>query len=120
MEFKAIKLEIFIPEDHIDPLREALHEVGVGRLGEYDHCLSVTQVSGYWRPLPGSDPHEGEVGAVSHATEGKVEVVCPFALVADALKAIRTVHPYEEPLINVLPLLNHLFGGATAVNRGET
>lgn len=115
MEIKAVKLEIFIPEADIDPLREALHAVGVGRLGQYDHCLSVTTVSGYWLPLPGSDPHLGETGQVSHATEGKVEVVCPFALVAEALQAIRAVHPYEEPLINVLPLLNHLFVGATAI-----
>ena len=116
MKIKAVKLEIFIPEDYIDPLRHALHEVGVGRIGQYDHCLSITQVSGYWRPLPGSDPHLGEVGEVSHATECKVEVDCPFNLVEEALRAIKAVHPYEEPLINVLPLLNHLFADATAVS----
>ena len=26
-----------------------------------------------------------------------------------AMKVIRSVHPYEEPLVNVLPLAKHLF-----------
>ena len=29
--------------------------------------------------------------------------------VKDVLKAIRSAHPYEEPVINVIPLINHLF-----------
>jgi hypothetical protein len=115
MDFKAVKLEIFIPETYIEALRDALHEVGVGRIGRYDHCLSVTQVSGYWRPLPGANPHLGQVGKISFGIECKVEVDCSLALVEDALQAIRAVHPYDEPLINVIGLLNHLFVGATAV-----
>jgi len=30
--------------------------------------------------------------------------------VKEAMQVIRRVHPYEEPLINVIPLANHLFG----------
>jgi hypothetical protein len=115
MTFKAVKLEIFIPDAYVEALREALHAAGVGKIGQYDHCVSITQVSGYWRPLPGSTPHMGKIGAVSFGTECKVEVDCPFDLVETALKAIKAVHPYDEPLINVIPLLNHLFVEATAV-----
>jgi len=116
MQVEAIKLEIFIPGDHIEPLRHALHAAGVGRIGLYDHCISITQVTGYWRPLPGSDPHLGEIDEVSMGAECKVEVDCPFERVEAALKAIKAVHPYDEPLINVIPLLNHLFVDATAVS----
>ncbi len=115
MQVQTVKLEIFIPETHVEPLRHALHEAGVGRIGQYDHCLSITPVTGYWRPLPGSDPHIGTVGEVSSGTEYKVEANCSVDLVNGALHAIKAVHPYDEPLINVIPLLNHLFGGETAV-----
>ncbi|MDY0020732.1 MAG: YqfO family protein [Anaerolineae bacterium] len=101
-----VKIEIFIPEDHVEVLRDALAEVGAGRIGNYDHCVSVTDVRGYWRPLDGATPYLGEVGAICAGTECKVEVTCPRALAEAALKAIRAVHPYEEPLINVIPLLN--------------
>ena len=30
-------------------------------------------------------------------------------LVVDAIKVIRALHPYDEPLINIIPLANHLF-----------
>jgi hypothetical protein len=41
--------------------------------------------------------------------EYKVEVSCKRELVKDALKVIRKTHPYEEALINIIPLANHLF-----------
>jgi hypothetical protein len=103
------KLEIFIPSTHVDALREALAEAGAGRIGDYDHCCSVMDVHGYWRPLDGAKPYQGEVGQVEMGKECKVEVNCPRELVQDVLKAIRRVHPYEEPVINIIPLANFLF-----------
>ena len=32
------KLEVFVPEAHQSPLREALHEAGAGSVGAYTHC----------------------------------------------------------------------------------
>jgi hypothetical protein len=107
-----IKIEIFIPETHLDLLREALAQAGVGVVGNYDHCLAVARVEGYWRPLPGADPYAGTVGEVMHAPEVKVEVNCAVDRVPAALQAIRSVHPYEEPVINLVPLVNDWFPGA--------
>ena len=105
----VIKIEVFIPDEYVVSLRDVLAEIGVGRIGNYDHCLSVTAVRGYWRPLDGADPFLGQVGEVSEGAEGKIEVNCPRELIGDALKVIRQVHPYDEPLINLVPLVNHLF-----------
>jgi hypothetical protein len=107
--FTNFKLEIFIPAERVDALREALAAVGAGRIGNYDHCCSLMTVRGYWRPLEGARPFQGEVGKVETGTECKVEVNCPGELVKAALKAIRRVHPYEEPLINIVPLANAWF-----------
>lgn len=111
-EFPAVKIEIFVPEGHVEAVREALAAAGAGVIGDYDHCVSITPVTGCWRPLEGARPFEGEVGEVSCAREYKVEVNCPAERVNAALAAVRAAHPYEEPVINVLPLLNHHFAGA--------
>jgi hypothetical protein len=44
--------------------------------------------------------------------ESKVEVNVHEEKLVDVLQAIRSVHPYEEPLINVIPLANARYGGA--------
>lgn len=106
--FQEVKLEIYIPPAFLDRLREALHQAGAGHIGPYDHCLSVTVVEGYWRPLEQSSPYSGTIGKVAQEKELKVEVRCQRAAIRKTLSAIRQVHPYEEPLINVIPLITSL------------
>ena len=103
------KIEVFIPEEFVTILRDELAHVDVGHIGNYDHCLAWSLVHGSWRPLEGSRPYDGEVGRVSEGIEAKVEVNCREANVRPALDVIRRVHPYEEPLINIIPLANHKF-----------
>ena len=107
--FTDVKLEIFVPQEYALKIRDELAKIGVGRLGHYDHCVAIYPVQGYFRPLPGAEPFEGEIGKVTEAAEYKVEVNCERVLVNEAMKVIRDVHPYEEPLVNVIPLANHLF-----------
>ena len=107
--FTDVKLEIFVPQEYALKIRDELAKIGVGVIGNYDHCVAVTPVQGYYRPLPGSDPFDGETGKISEVREFKIEVNCRRELVNGAIKVIRSAHPYEEPLINILPLANHLF-----------
>jgi hypothetical protein len=108
--FIEVKLEIFVPREHALRIREELARAGVGVIGNYDHCAALVPVQGYFRPLPGANPFDGEVGEIREVLEYKLEVNCPRERVAQALRAVRRVHPYEEPLINIVPLVNHLFG----------
>ncbi|HMB22647.1 MAG TPA: hypothetical protein VKP08_07465 [Anaerolineales bacterium] len=108
-DFTTVKLEIFAPQEYALKIRDELAKVGVGRVGNYDHCVAIYPVQGYFRPLPGADPFEGEIGKISETVEHKIEVNCERALVEQALKVIRSIHPYEEPVVNVIPLANHLF-----------
>jgi hypothetical protein len=108
--FTNVKLEIFVPQDHAMKLADALSEIGVGVIGNYDHCVALTPVRGFFRPLPGSNPFEGEEGKINEVAEYKLEVNCKHELVKNAIQVIKHVHPYEEPLINVIPLANHFIG----------
>ena len=102
---EMVKLEIFAPPEALSALQAALALAGAGQIGNYDHCLSFSRVMGIWRPLEGADPYTGQIGQIHQAEEFKLEVNCPVELVPQALQAIRGAHPYEEPVINVIPLL---------------
>ncbi|MGE5375156.1 MAG: divalent cation tolerance protein CutA [Bacteroidota bacterium] len=108
-DFTDVKLEIFVPQEYALKIRDELAKIGVGRIGNYDHCVAMSPVQGYYRPLPGADPFEGIVEKISEVKEYKIEVNCRRELVNEAMQVIRSVHPYEEPLVNVIPLANHLF-----------
>lgn len=107
--FTDVKLEIFVPQEYALKIRDLLAKIGVGRIGSYDHCVAIYPVQGYFRPLPGADPFDGEIGKISETLEHKIEVNCKRELVNEAIKVIKSAHPYEEPLVNVIPLANHLF-----------
>ncbi len=109
VEIAMFKIEISIPEGHVEKLRKALNEAGACRVGNYDNCMSVRKTRGYWRPLEGASPFLGTVGELSEGEEVQVEVRCSREHVKEALKAARMVHPYEEPVISVIPLFNEFF-----------
>jgi hypothetical protein len=100
-----VKIEIFIPCSHFEALREALQKAGAGSMGNYDGALSYSMVKGCWRPLSGANPYDGEIGVLKEADEYKVEVCCEASAAERTVKAIRAVHPYEMPVINVIPLI---------------
>ena len=62
-----------------------------------------------WRPLSGTNPYIGTQGEISSEPELKVEVTVRVENVDRTLAAIKAVHPYEEPVINVIPLYKTSF-----------
>ncbi|MGI5963878.1 MAG: divalent cation tolerance protein CutA [Lawsonibacter sp.] len=98
------KLEIFIPESHLEPLRQVLQREDAGHIGQYDSCLSYSPVTSCWRPLAGTNPYLGTVGEVCTAQELKVEVTCRCVDAPRIVAAVKAVHPYEEPVIFVIPV----------------
>lgn len=102
--FTYCKLEIFIPATHLAALRGTLRNMDAGHIGNYDSCLSYSEVISSWRPLTGANPYIGQENILSEEPELKVEAVCRIEEVPATLAAIRHIHPYEEPVINVIPL----------------
>ena len=99
-----LKLEIYIPETYLKDLQSALIETDAGHIGNYDCCLSYYPVMSTWRPLSGTNPYSGTIGEISCEQELKVEVTIHEGQLEAVMKAVRRVHPYEEPVVNVVPL----------------
>ncbi len=98
------KLEVYAPEKHCREIMRAAAEAGAGRIGKYECCFSISLVTALWKPIEGAKPFSGIVGELSEASEVKIETRCTADYLNAVLKGVRAVHPYEEPLINVIPI----------------
>lgn len=67
------KLCFYVPESHLDVVKQAVFAAGGGRIGAYDSCCWQSLGQGQFRPLDGSQPYLGQVGQVEHVAEWKVE-----------------------------------------------
>jgi hypothetical protein len=98
------KIITYVPLSHADKVREAIAQVGGGKLGKYTHCTFSTKGIGRFKPETGANPHIGKVGVVETVEEERIEVTCSNDTVDVVIKAIKKVHPYEEIPIDVYNL----------------
>jgi hypothetical protein len=108
MEFDFVKIAVFVPATHADKIRKVLNDSRAGKLGNYDYCSFSTKGTGRFRGLKGSNPAIGKVGEIEKVEEEKIEVLCSRENYKDVLEAIKKAHPYEEPAIDVYPLLRYI------------
>jgi hypothetical protein len=106
MEFDFVKIVVFAPTSHADKIREALAVSGGGHIGNYDYCSFSSKGTGRFRGGEGTDPFIGEPGKIEEADEERIETICPSEKLDEVLAAVKKAHPYEEPAIDVYPLLN--------------
>jgi hypothetical protein len=95
------KLAFFVPDSHVEVVKEAVFAAGGGRIGDYDHCAWQVLGLGQFRPLDGSQPFIGQAGQVEQVEEWKVELVVCDELIRDVVAALKLSHPYEAPAYEV-------------------
>lgn len=103
---ELVKIVVTVPLDEADSLRDAIGSAGGGQVGKY--CFCSYSLSGTGRFLPGdtAKPVIGEVGKLEQVAEERIEITCWRADAAKVISAIRQAHSYEEPAIDVYPLLD--------------
>jgi hypothetical protein len=106
MKSEMIKVETYIPESHVEELRNKLNQIGALTIEDiYDNCITTSKVTSYWRPLEGANPFLGEIGVLSKEEEIKIEFCCNSNLMDKVGKVIEEVHPYEKPVIIIIPII---------------
>ena len=100
------QLTFYVPETHLEKIKNAFFETGAGKIGNYDCCCWQTKGTGQFRPLENSTPFIGESGKIKTVSEYKVEMVCQNNLIKDIIKILKKHHPYEEPAYSVWKLEN--------------
>ena len=100
------KICVYVPENSVENVKQALFDAGAGRIGNYDSCCWQSSGIGQFRPLAGSNPAIGSVDEIERVSEVKIELVCEDDLVGVAVQAMREAHPYEEPAFDVWELVS--------------
>ena len=106
VDIKRVKISITAPSSDIAVVRDAVCEAGAGVIGNYDFCSNSCRVIGTFRPNKKANPYIGETNKLEYVDEEKLEVVCDLEKVKNVVSVLRKVHPYEEPAIDIIPLLD--------------
>lgn len=100
------KICFYVPESHLDIVKDALFIAGAGQIGQYDCCAWQSKGEGQFRALQGSNPFLGELNRLEKVVEYKVELVCAKQNIGFAIQALKASHPYETPAYDVIELLD--------------
>lgn len=92
-----VKLEFYVPDTHVNEIKDAVFSVGAGQIGDYDCCSWETNGTGQFRPGPGSNPFIGEEGRIESVLEIKVEMICKADIIDQVIEVLKEIHPYETP-----------------------
>lgn len=101
-----LKLQVFVPDDYVDVVREALFSAGAGVIGDYDSCSYTLNGTGSFRAGNGAHPFVGEKGLLHKESETAIQVILPTWRRDGVEAALRKVHPYEEPAYEFYNVLN--------------
>lgn len=91
------KLEFYVPETHVDGVKDAIFKAGGGKIGNYDCCCWQIVGKGQFRACEGSNPFIGEKGEIEEVSEFKVEMICSADNLQPVIEALKKAHPYETP-----------------------
>lgn len=103
---KYVKVEVFVPEDYVVNIANALNAKDIIREGCYDYVFGVSNVKGHFRPIDGANPFSGKIGVVNEVDEVKMEFRIKYEDINEVKKIIEREHPYEEPVVNYIALID--------------
>ena len=101
-----LKLVVYVPDHASEKLRKALFKAGAGHIGNYSSCSFNTLGEGTFLALENSHPYCGEIGQLHTEQEVRIETVFPASLKSSVIRALLSVHPYEEPVFDLYRLEN--------------
>jgi dinuclear metal center YbgI/SA1388 family protein len=100
-----LKLTVFVPEDALGKVREALFAAGAGRIGRYEKTSFSSQGEGTFLGEEKTQPVIGAPQSFVEVKERRLETVFPRGLRKQVLKALQKAHPYEEVAYDLFPVL---------------
>lgn len=105
-DIKRVKILVTVPIDQVEKVRNAVCESGAGIIGNYTYCTTSVKSVGTFLPNDNASPYIGSKNVLEFIDEEKLEFVCDVDKVKQVVKRLREVHPYEEPAIDIVPLID--------------
>jgi len=99
------KIVVFLPVEELPTVAAAAFGAGAGVIGDYRDCSFFSHGIGTFCGGEGTAPAVGQPGRHEAVEEVRLEMVASRRKVAAVCQAVRQAHSYEEPAIDVYPLL---------------
>lgn len=108
IDIKKVKIVVTIPTENTKAVMDAICKAGAGTLpgSNYTYCTTCVRSLGTFLPGDNANPYIGKKNKLEVVQEDKLEVVCEIQKVKHVIKVLREVHPYEEPAIDIIPLID--------------
>lgn len=100
------KLFVFVPENAVEKVKEAIFSAGGGHIANYSECSFATNGIGTFKGNENSDPTIGKPMIRSTISEVKLEFILPNYLQNFVVHKMIQAHPYEEVAYDVVVLNN--------------
>ena len=115
------QLNVYVPKDHSENVKEALFSAGAGNIGFYDECSFKIEGKGTFRPIEGSHPFSGQQNIRENAEENMISVIFESFKQNQIVAAMKSAHPYEEVAHQIYQLENeNQFSGLGMYGELET
>lgn len=101
-----VKISVFVPNDFVQKVADAMHDAGAGTFTKYDHCSFRIEGTGTFRGMNDAKPFLGKVGTIERANEIRLEMLVENWKIGAVISAMLKMHPYEEVAYDIYPLLN--------------
>lgn len=106
ININKVKIAVTVPIENVSEVRKAICDKGAGAIGNYTNCSTSTKCIGTFKPNDKAEPYLGKNNQLEFVEEEKLEVICDIKIVNNIIAIIKNVHPYEEPAIDIIPLLD--------------
>ncbi|RZJ45919.1 MAG: Nif3-like dinuclear metal center hexameric protein, partial [Chryseobacterium sp.] len=100
------QLNVYVPKDYSENVKEALFSAGAGNIGFYDECSFKIEGKGTFRPIEGSNPFSGTQNIRENAEEDMISVIFESFKQNQIVSAMKSAHPYEEVAHQIYQLEN--------------
>lgn len=95
---------VYIPESHLEQVKQAMFDAGAGCTGSYSCCAWQVKGEGQFKPEVGSHAYCGVVGVLEKVVEYQISTVCDSVNIKQVIAAMKHAHPYEMPAYGVIKL----------------
>jgi dinuclear metal center YbgI/SA1388 family protein len=101
------KLSVTCPSESVDAIIDSASACGAGIIGSYSRCAFSAIGVGHFMSDETANPAVGEAGKQSSVPEVRIEMSVPTHRAHLVARAIKAVHPYEQPAIDLFALQPH-------------
>lgn len=106
IQINKVKIFVTVPCENTETIRKAVCEAGAGVIGDYQYCTTSVKAIGTFIPSSNANPYIGESNKLEIVEEDKLEFICDISKAKYVISELRKAHPYEEPAIDIVPLID--------------